>query len=261
MFDKIRRKFLEVIFPNRCLSCNQMIGADGLFCNDDWQKLQFITQPQCGICAYPFESEFSAAENLLCPKCLANRPSFDSTITIFCYNDQLKKIIGNLKYYDATNLSAKFGKLLWQKIAPIVQDYNLIMAVPLHKKRLRERKFNQAILLVKAILKEACNKKNGGKIFSRNKISNHNIQFYPDALLRNKYTKSQVKLSRKMREENLREAFLVNEKYCSQINGAAILLIDDVMTTGATLDNCAFALKRMGAKKVTAVTIARTILD
>jgi ComF family protein len=267
--QRLFKKILEIIFPNRCLACNKMIGAEGLFCNEDWQKLQFITEPKCKICSQPFVTEIDASltsnsianknnqqnHSLLCLKCLTTKPSYDTSITIFCYNDLLKKIIGDMKYRDATQLSKKFGKMLWQKIAPEIQNYDLIIAVPLHKIRLRERKFNQAILLVKAILQSANNAQK-----NVHHIKNHLPKFYPDILLRTKYTTAQVKLDRKMRQENLRGIFAINKKYCDAIKGSSVLLVDDVTTTGATLDNCALALKEAGANKVTIATIARTPL-
>ncbi len=235
------KKILELIFPNRCLTCQQMIGPDGLFCNDDWQKLQFITEPKCKICAYPFEFTVGTHQDLLCPQCLVKRPSFDSVVTLFRYNDQIKKIIADLKYYDATHLSKKFAKMLLAKIAPQLDKYDLIVAVPLHKKRLRERKFNQASLLCRAILKDA-----------------KNLKFHHDILLRTKYSKAQARLTKENRQKNLTNIFKMNEKY--SVKGKNIILVDDVMTTGSTLEGCAKVLKKAGAGKIMVVTIAKTIL-
>jgi len=273
--QKIFKRILEIIFPNHCLACNKTIGADGLFCNDDWQKLQFITNPKCQICSQPFTSANEAhsacltdSNSLLCAKCSAVRPSYDSSIIIFHYNDLLKKIIGDMKYRDTTSISKKFGKILWTKILAENEKYDLIIAVPLHKKRLRERKFNQSILLAREILRNAHaqnfkirNYKNNAWQSFFNKTCNlKSPRFFPDILLRTKYTQAQVKLNRQKREENLRGIFAVNKKYRDVINGRSILLIDDVITTGATLENCALTLKKAGAKKITIVTIARTPL-
>lgn len=275
--QKIFKKILEIIFPNHCLACNKMIGAEGLFCNDDWQKLQFITKPKCDICSQSFTSASDAqavaglittengknSEALLCTKCLTTKPAYDASITIFHYNDLLKKIIGDMKYRDATSISKKFGKMLWGKIAPEIANYDLIIAVPLHKKRLRERKFNQSILLVREVLRNARNYKiqnHIAQIATKNSTNLKTPKFFPDILLRTKYTQAQVKLNRQKREENLQGIFEVNEKYRDVINGSSILLIDDVITTGATLENCALALKEAGAKKITIATIARTPL-
>jgi len=94
-------KILEIFFPSHCLSCEKIISKDALFCNDCWLKLEFITEPKCRICSYPFEIEIKQAEPV-CLRCQLKKPSYDKALTIFCYNDAIKKIIGNLKYHDQT---------------------------------------------------------------------------------------------------------------------------------------------------------------
>ncbi len=121
-----------------------------------------------------------------------------------------------------------------------INNCDIICAVPLHKKRLRQRKFNQAALIAKFLDRK---------------------KFNPDLLWRLVNTVSQVKLKREERERNLKKAFLVNKKYRNSIKDKTILLIDDVATTGATINNCAKALKKAGAKKVVVLTIAKTVFD
>ncbi len=240
---KFSQKIFEIIFPNRCLTCRQMIGHGGIFCNEDWKKLQFITDPKCNICAHPFDFSYDISNELLCPKCLQNRPAFDSTAVIFCYNEQIKKIIFDLKYYDATHLSNKFSELILAKLKDELPSYDLIIAVPLHKNRLRQRKFNQSVLLARAILKHT-----------------KNLKFYPDILVRKKYTQAQAKLTQKERLQNLQNSFEINPKYKNTLKDKNILLIDDVMTTGATAENCARVLKEYGCGKIKAVAIAKAVL-
>lgn len=237
---KILKNFLKIIFPSHCLACEKIISADGLFCEHCWPKLQFISEPKCAICAYPFEFQ---GLSLLCLKCLTKRPSFDKAVTIFRYNHVIRKIVSSLKYRDQTFLAKKFAPLLFDKAKNEIADCDLVVAVPLHVKRLRKRKFNQSILLAKNLLK-----------FSPEKV------FYSDFLVRTKNTTPQVELKKKERESNLKNAFEVNEKYRELVRGKKILLIDDVTTTGATLENCAKVLKKCGAKKVVVLTIAKTAL-
>lgn len=247
LIQNFLKKIFEVIFPNHCLGCNKIIDEAALFCNDHWQELKFITQPKCKICSQPFNTNFENNNNLICLQCLENKPFYDASIIIFCYNNLLKKIIGHMKYHDATNLCKKFGQILAKKIILNDKNYNLIIAVPLHRTRLRQRKFNQAILLAKSIIKNLKNTKN-------------KPEFYTNILLRQKYTSQQARLDRKAREKNLKQAFLINKKYLEKIKNANILLIDDVVTTGSTLNNCAQILKKAGAKNVDIATIAKTIL-
>ncbi|MES2960790.1 MAG: ComF family protein [Pseudomonadota bacterium] len=236
---KILKKISEIIFPNHCLSCEKIISIDGLFCESCWLKLQFICEPKCTICAYPFEFQ---GLSLICGKCLTKKPAFDRVITIFRYDDILKKIVGSLKYRDQTFLAKKFARILFDKSKNEIKDCELVVAVPLHVSRLRKRKFNQAVLLAKNLLKLA-----------------PEMQFFPDLMVRIKDTKSQIFLKKKERENNLKNVFAINAKYLETIKGKNILLIDDVMTTGATVENCAKILKKYGAKKVKVLTIAKTI--
>lgn len=234
------KKILEIIFPSHCLYCQKIISAEGLFCNDCWQKLQFITEPKCNICCNPFE--FVVGENLTCGKCLSHRPSYDKAIVIFRYNEIIKKIIGDLKYRDQTYIAKKLARFLFYQAQAEISDVDFIVAVPLHPKRLRRRKFNQSLILSRALLTKNSQKK-----------------LKSDFLLRIKNTAAQVSLKKKQREKNLKNAFALNPKYREIVKDKKILLIDDVMTTGATLENCAKILKKSGAKKVTILTIARTV--
>ena len=246
--NKILKKIIEIFFPSHCLYCEKIITRDGLFCADCWSKLQFISEPKCTICSYPFEIEIThRAANLLCSNCIIKKPPYDKSITIFRYNKLIKKIISDLKYRDQTFLAKKFSKILFDKIKTEIGDYDFILAVPLHQKRLRKRKFNQAILLCRALFKHC---KNYQK-----------IKFYADFLCRTKNTIPQVELRKKQRQKNLKNVFIVNKKYKNSVSGKNFLLIDDVMTTGATLENCALALKKLGAEKITVLTIAKTIFN
>lgn len=235
---KIVKLIREILFPSHCLACEKIISADGLFCHKCWPKLQFISEPKCQICAYPFEFQ---GLSLLCAKCLVKRPSFDKAVALFRYNHIIRRIISSLKYRDQTYLAKKFARLLFDKAKNEIEACDIVAVVPLHVKRLRKRKFNQAALLAKYMLKLAPEK-----------------IFYPDLLRRTKHTKPQIELKKTERENNLKNVFEVAEKYRTKIRGKTILLIDDVTTTGATLENCSKALKKYGAKKVVVLVIAKT---
>ena len=238
--SKILNQIYEIFFPSQCLPCSKIIGKDALFCSACWQKLQFITDPKCKICSHPFEY-MSSHSQLICSKCLIKKPAFDQVMTLFRYNSIIKKIIGDFKYRDATYLSKKLAKILFNKFKKDIETVDFIVAIPLHHKRLRQRKFNQATLLAKEISK--CSGK----------------ELFYDLLLPIKNTKTQVELRKKQRELNLKNAFVINAKYLEMVRGKNILLIDDVMTTGTTLDNCAKVLKKAGAKSVICATIAKAV--
>lgn len=203
--------------------------------------MQFITEPKCKICSYPFE--FEIEENMLCAGCLSKKPAYDKAFSTFIYKDVIKDVIGKFKYHDNAYLSKKLAQILFNRCSKDIQEIDLIIPVPLHKKRLRTRKFNQSLIIAREL----------------SKLSSTNI--CRDLLLRTKNTIAQAGLTKKQRKDNLRNAFEINKKHQDTIKNKNILIVDDVMTTGATLENCSKILKQHGANKVFVLTIAKTILD
>ncbi|OFW81369.1 MAG: hypothetical protein A2887_03600 [Alphaproteobacteria bacterium RIFCSPLOWO2_01_FULL_40_26] len=233
----IWKKLLSIFFPSHCLSCEEIVSKDALFCSECWQKLQFISEPKCKICSYPFEVEIKHLPPF-CSQCLLKKPSYDRSVVIFRYNHIIRTAISALKYRDQTFLAKKFSTLLVSKSKNEIDACDLITAVPLHPKKLRKRKFNQAAMIAKKLSPE---------------------KFITDLLWRTADTTPQVQLRKKQREKNLKRAFVMNKKYRNNVKNKKILLVDDVMTTGATLENCAKELKRRGAKEVVVLTIAKTV--
>ncbi len=222
-FDIVKnflKKIIAIILPNRCLSCNKFIAESEFFCEIHKNQLEFTNNSQ--------------DKNIY----------FDSLEAIFFYNKLISEIIFNLKYYDQSHLKRKIGELMAKNLEGKIADFDLIIPVPLHKKRLKERKFNQSALLCKEIIK-----------------FHKNLKFYPNLLLRTKYNKPQARLSQKERQQNLTNSFIVNKKYENFIKDKKILIIDDVFTTGTTLQNCCEALKNAGCKEIKAAVIAKTKFD
>jgi ComF family protein len=235
---KLINKILEILFPTKCLSCNAVISTDANFCKNCWQKLQFIKAPNCKICSYPFEINLQEHENYICGNCLKKPPFFDKTIAIYRYNSTIGRAIGHFKYGDQTFLAKKFAKILLSKAHDEINDCDIICAVALHKNKLRKRKFNQALLIAK-------------------NLASNKLIF--DLLIRTKNQKSQVKLTQKQRIKNIKKAFSLNPKYQNFVKNKHIILVDDVITTSATANSCAKELKKFGAKKISVLTIAKTI--
>ena len=224
--------------PNNCLICKKII-ANGYFCQEHFKEIDFISEPSCTICSYPFE--FEIEEDEICAKCLSKKPQYDELTAIFKYNDFSKKIIFDFKYNDKLILADFFAKLIHNSIKDYSDDINFISFVPLHKKRLRSRKYNQSALIAKKLAK----------------ISKTNIVF--DLIIRKKNTKPQFLLSKSGRKENLKGAFIFNKKYQDLIKNKNILIIDDVFTTGATIESCSKILKKNKAKKVYIAVLARRV--
>ena len=235
VIDKIN----NVIFPKSCLLCNKII-ENGLFCSDHWNKIEFITEPFCKICHLPFD--YKIDDNLICGNCLESKPFYQKLVAACKYNDELMGLIVKFKFFDQTYLAKELCNLIYPKLEEFISDIDFIVAVPLHKKRLRRRKFNQALLLAKFI-----SKKSG-------------IKLIPDLLIRTKEGKNQIGLNKKARIDNVKNAFLLNEKYKNLIIEKNILIIDDVVTTGATINNCSKILKKNGVGSIFVGVVGKRML-
>jgi len=179
----------------------------------------------------------------LCVNCRELRPEFERAVAFAEYRDKLRELIHLLKYESVMPVQVPLGRMLAEAVAELLPawgDSNVVLLpVPLHRSRRRSRGFNQAELIAKAALKRLPGR----------------LEFASDVLIRQRETISQVGLSREERIENMRGAFRVAEP--GRIKGRTVIVVDDVMTTGTTLSECARVLKRAGAQKVWAATVAR----
>lgn len=234
------RKLIDFILPPRCINCGEIVGENNSLCVDCFNKIRFISKPYCQICGTPFESTDDLSQNI-CGKCLSKkRKQFTLERSAFIYDDSSKNILLSLKFRDKISYAPTIAKLMTQAGADIFQENpDLIIPVPLHYMRLLKRKYNQSALLA-------------GEI---SKLTGIKTDLF--SLKRCKNTTPQVKFAGKERVKNVRGAFIVKDT--KNIKGKSVVLIDDVMTTGSTLKECAIALKKAGAKKIYALTAARTL--
>lgn len=240
MIKKLAEKFLNIIFPKSCLICNKIISG-GSFCVEDWNKLHFLQKPACNICFQPFE--FRVDDEMLCGKCLQKRPEYFKALAVLNYDETSKALVTKFKYFDQTNLAKYFSELMFKQAKEIIPDIDFIAPIPLHKFRIIKRKYNQGALLAKNIGRFA------------------NTKVILDLLIRTKNNKPQASLNQIMRIKNVAGIFKVREKYCDEIKKKNILLIDDVITTGATVESCCKALKKAGATRIYILTLAKTTMD
>ncbi|MGP8152596.1 MAG: double zinc ribbon domain-containing protein [Smithella sp.] len=231
----------EVIFPPQCLGCAEILHpfTGQIFCPACNDKIKFITGSICFICGTTFPD--SHAEGHLCGDCLENKTYFSYARAVFCYENFILNAIHQFKYKRNISIGEMLASFMADFSFPDIDftDYSLIIPVPLHIKRLRERGFNQSLILAHAIGKK------------------RQIPVDFSLLKRHKFTLTQTGSNRNERKRNIKGAFEVTDK--KKIAGKNIILIDDVYTTGATINECAKTLIKAKAQKVVIITLARVI--
>lgn len=231
---------VNILYPHRCPTCKKLVESDSVFCLNCWKKLQFITKPICSICGTPLQFNTTYNDNIICPKCLLKKPPYDKAVSCFIYNKTISKAIFEFKFYQKMFLSKFFAKFIYKVTIKYFKQIDYIIPVPLSLKRLRWRGFNQALLLARDL----------GKLSKKEVI--------PDLIIKTKHTKAQVKLKNKDRIKNLKTAFIINQKYLEKIKNKNIAIIDDVITTGTTINECSKVLKGHNAGKIFVFSIAKT---
>lgn len=236
------KTLFNIILPPRCAYCGKIIADEHGICAKCFKKLHFISEPYCKICGTPFENEteIATSSHFICPNCASKKRITRFNRSAVIYDDFSKKALLSFKFQDKTSLSKLFAK--WLKISAhdiLEQGIDVIIPVPLSYKRLIARKYNQAAVLASELSKLI------------------NVPVLPLTLIKTRHTKPQAKLKENLRAQNIKNAYSV--KNSAQIKGKRVLLIDDIMTTGSTLNECARTLLKAGAKTVDTLTVARTL--
>jgi ComF family protein len=230
---------MDGLFPPQCPCCNEQVDIPGSLCAVCWPQVTFISEPACISCGYPFE--YKIEDDLQCGNCIANPPYYSKGVSVFQYDDFSRQMVLAFKHADRTDLAKVFAKWMARVSASQIQEDTLIIPVPLHPGRLLKRRYNQSALLSRHI---------GAQI---------NRPVLMQGLDRTKRTPSQGGKSLKARFRNVKGAFKVASTAQQQITGKHILLIDDVYTTGATLNECAKSLIKAGARDITILTLCRVV--
>lgn len=230
--------FLDIVLP----PAGQATSAYSSYAPGNlWQNMRFLDEPCCHACGYPFE--YFMGKEQLCARCMVERPVFDQARSALQYHVDSSGLILSFKHGGRTQNLTRFSRQMVRAGRAFWPEADRIIPVPLHKSRLRKRRFNQAALLARAIGEQT------------------DILFDPHSLARHKATVSQGSQTAKGRYRNVRGAFSVSDEYKAAIKGQTIVLIDDVYTTGATLEACTRALRRAGASRIFALTLARVVRD
>lgn len=226
----------DVLVPPLCLSCRTPIEDADALCAACWRRIDFITPPVCERLGIPLP--YDTGEPTLSAAALADPPAYDRARAVARFDDRVRYLVHRLKYGDQHDAVSLFGRWLKSAAAPLLPGTDLIVPVPLARWRLWQRRFNQAALLAQALSRQTA------------------IPTAPLALIRTRSTASQVGMTADQRRRNVQGAFRVPSRHRSRIAGRNILLIDDVITTGATVEACARALKRAGAARVDVAALA-----
>jgi ComF family protein len=233
------RAGLDLVLPPQALddSANgEAVLSPGL--NPElWSRIAFISAPFCDGCGAPFDYE--RGEGALCPACLARRPAFDHARAACLYDEHSRDLILKLKHADRTDLSGLLARWVARGAADVLAEADAVLPVPLHRWRLLRRRYNQAAEIARPLARLA------------------GVAYWPDALVRRRSTETQGGKSGAGRRRNVAAAFAVPPAWRRRMEGARLVLIDDVLTTGATAEGCARALKAAGAARVDVAVIAR----
>ncbi len=232
---------LDAVLPPRCLSCRETVDRHGSLCPACWRSLTFIGPPVCTCCGLPFE--VAALTGTLCGDCIGHPPPYHRARAALVYDEASRRLVLGLKYGDQTDAAQAYGAWLARCGAEVLTGADLLVPVPLHPWRLFWRRYNQA-----ALLAQAAHRVTG-------------VPHLPDLLMRRRSTVIQGGLGRAGRRRNVIGAFQVRRRFQSRVRHARIVLIDDVLTTGATAAECAKVLMRAGAASVDVLTLARAIRD
>lgn len=225
-------KIKDVLLPPRCICCGEYIERVGV-CDNCWSEVKWISEPKCKICGQPLEYE-------TCKYCITEENFFDKAVSVMTYEGLAKHLILKFKDGEATLYAPIFAQWLNRIIQSFSDEVDFLVPVPISLKQRFKRKYNQTELLCLELQKLS------------------GLNYEPRILIKSKETVSQKSLNREKRLKNLRKSFSVNKKI--SVKNKVVLLIDDVITTGATANACAEMLKKSGASKVYVATLARVIL-
>jgi ComF family protein len=235
------RAAVDIVYPPSCVACQAATGEAQALCPACWGEMRFIERPYCERLGTPFAVDLG--DGLVSPAAIADPPVFARARAVCRFDGTARELVHRLKYGDRTDLALTMGRMMLQAGRELLPLADVIVPVPLHRFRLWTRRFNQAAALAQVVSRGSA------------------VPLAPLALARVKRTRQQVGLTRAQRADNLQGAFKVPPAARPLIEGRRVLLVDDVLTTGATGNAAARALLRGGARSVDILTFARVVSD
>jgi len=235
----VLRRGLDLLLPPHCLACARPVATMGSLCPSCWSVMRLIERPYCEQLGIPFAYDLGAGA--LSAEAIADPPPFRRCRAVCAFDDVARRLVHGLKYHDRLELARWMGNWMARAGTDVLADADVIVPVPLHRRRLWQRRFNQSAMLARVV---------AGK--SGRPVANF-------VLTRIRPTRQQVGLSAAERDDNVRGAFRVASDKRPEIEGRRILLVDDVYTTGATVKAATRALVRAGASAVDVLVFARVV--
>ena len=232
------RTALDIALPTLCVACREPVDGEGV-CAACWAQLSFIAPPFCPRLGIPFI--YDPGGGLLSAQAVADPPAYQRARAAVRYDEVAKTLVHALKYHDRTDLAPSMGRWMARAGRELLEDADVLVPVPLHWRRGWSRRYNQAGALARAIAWQSA------------------VPVARDALRRIRPTLHQIGLSRAERASNVQGAFKVPPERRAEIQGRRVILIDDVLTSGATVDACARALLRAKAAHVDVLVFARVV--
>lgn len=228
---------VEALYPSACLSCGLPVDGQAGLCAKCWLSSHFIAGLVCNSCGKPLIGRSQEAET--CDDCLDNPRPWLAARGVFLYEERARNLVWSLKYSDRSEIASAAGPWLLRAISPVLPENPLVVAVPLHWTRILKRKYNQSELLARELARSG------------------NLEHAPELLKRIKRTPELAGLKKDARETALQDAIAVRPSQRARAEGRNVLLVDDVMTTGATLESATNACLAQNAASVSAVFLAR----
>jgi ComF family protein len=233
--DRLVRAATSLLVPPVCLACRVPLASADALCGACWRGIDFIRPPVCDRLGIPLP--FDTGGPTLSAAALANPPAYDRARAVARFDGAMRRLVHGLKYADRHEGLALFGRWLAGAAGELLPGTDLIVPVPLARWRLWRRRYNQAALLARALGRET------------------GLPVEPMVLVRTRATPSQVGLTPDQRRRNVQGAFAVPERMLAAVQGRNVLLLDDVVTTGATAEACARTLRRAGATRVDVIAL------
>ncbi|MDE4134364.1 ComF family protein [Phaeobacter sp. QD34_3] len=229
---------VSLVYPPQCLGCGTLVDQEPGLCGSCWSDTEFTSGTVCEGCGVPLPGECDGFR-VECDDCMVHPRPWSQGRSALIYGGKARELVLALKHGDRMDIAAHAAGWMARAALPLLRDNPLVCPVPLHWRRLLKRRYNQSALLAEALANRT------------------GLEYWPDLLRRGRKTPSLDGRSRTERFELLAEAIQLPARHNAQVRGRCVLLVDDVMTSGATLSACTDACLRAGASEVRVVVLAR----